>query len=244
MKRILFIFLGIFLFSSIGWGFSYEERFHQTYNIPKGGSVSLYNPTGSVKITQWDRNEVDVLAIKRSSRSKADLKRVRIEVQEGKSMVIRSEYERNANAGVDYEIKVPAGIRLEKIENVTGSLEISGVSDCNHVKVITGNLSVQSDSGPLKAETITGNLKVYLNQLNGNVDYSIITGQLDLYLNPDLGATIDANVTTGSITNKGLQIVVEEFSGMVNKHFQGTLGKGGNQIKLHVVTGGIGLYKL
>jgi hypothetical protein len=244
MKKLLLVFLGIFLLSSMAWGFTYEERFHQTYDIPKGGTFSLYNPTGNVKITQWNRDEIDVLAIKRSSRSKADLKRVKIEVKEGKSMMVRSVYQKNANVGVNYEIKVPAGIRLERIENVTGNLEIDGVNECTDVKVITGNLTVESDSGPVKAETVTGNLKIYLNKITGNADYRIITGQLEIYLNPEIDASIDANVTTGSFANHGLKLMVEELSGIVNKHFQGTLGKGGNKIDLQVVTGGIGLYKL
>ena len=41
-----------------------REEFHKTYPLSAGGSVSVKNVNGTVKISTWSRNEVDVVAIK------------------------------------------------------------------------------------------------------------------------------------------------------------------------------------
>src|SRR2546426_6212604 len=47
------------------------EEFHKTYPLAADGRVSLKNVNGKVEITGWDRNEVQVDAVKRGETKEA-----------------------------------------------------------------------------------------------------------------------------------------------------------------------------
>src|SRR5437667_11811052 len=47
------------------------EQLHKTYPIDANGRVSLKNINGVVHISAWDRNEVEVDAVKRASTKEA-----------------------------------------------------------------------------------------------------------------------------------------------------------------------------
>ena len=49
-----------------GGGDEVREEFHQTYPLSKNGRLILENLNGEVKISVWDRNEVQVNAVKRA----------------------------------------------------------------------------------------------------------------------------------------------------------------------------------
>src|SRR5215475_14702456 len=92
-----------------------EESFHQTLVLSSNGVVSLQNVNGAVRFTAWDRNEVQVDAVKHAKR-KSDLDAVKIETDSKPNKVrIETKYpkfHRKNSAWVDYEIKVPTDARL------------------------------------------------------------------------------------------------------------------------------------
>src|SRR5215471_13206778 len=62
------------------WEGSLKEEFHHTYPISANGRVELDNINGSVHISAWDRNEVQVDAVK-SANSQERLQEAKIEVE-------------------------------------------------------------------------------------------------------------------------------------------------------------------
>src|SRR5271165_5866616 len=58
------------------------EEFHKTVALNANGRVSLENINGNVEITGWDRNEVQIDAVK-SARDQERLNEARIEVETG-----------------------------------------------------------------------------------------------------------------------------------------------------------------
>src|SRR5271170_6871272 len=57
-----------------------DQTFKQTYPLPPGGSFVLDNVNGSVQVDGWDRNEVEVSAVKTSQSDQHDVELVKIEV--------------------------------------------------------------------------------------------------------------------------------------------------------------------
>src|SRR5215467_5608851 len=55
------------------------EEFHKTVQITADGRISLENINGNVQITGWDRNEVQIDAVK-SARDQQRLEEARIDV--------------------------------------------------------------------------------------------------------------------------------------------------------------------
>ena len=97
------------------------QEFHQTYSLSPNGRLSLENINGNVNISGWDKNQVEVDAVK-TAPSSADLNKIQIRVDSSSDAVrIRTEYPHGMfnNHGkwrVDYTIKAPRHAMLEKID--------------------------------------------------------------------------------------------------------------------------------
>ena len=107
------------------------EDFHRTVPLSANGRVSLENINGNVTITGWERNEVQIDAVKKA-RDQQKLDEARIEVDASSDSVqIKTkypEYHNNNNpATVTYELHVPRNARLDHIDLVNGSLQVSQV---------------------------------------------------------------------------------------------------------------------
>ncbi len=61
-------------------GFAISKEFNQAYPLQPGGSVELQNVNGAVDVQGWDRNEIEVHAVKTAKHKESDLERVSIEV--------------------------------------------------------------------------------------------------------------------------------------------------------------------
>ncbi len=57
-----------------------RQLFKQTYPLPPGGSFLLENVNGSVQVDGWERDEVEVSAVKTSQSDQHDVELVKIEV--------------------------------------------------------------------------------------------------------------------------------------------------------------------
>ena len=118
-------------------GNNVTEEFHKTVPLNASGRVSLENVNGNVEITGWDKNEVQIDAVK-SARDQQRLDEAKIEVEgSGDAVNIRTRYpEGRANnnpASVHYTLHVPAGRTARKDqpgERITGRLAGAGRSEC------------------------------------------------------------------------------------------------------------------
>ena len=91
-------------------GFASNETFHKTYPLSEGGSFLLENVNGSVQVEGWDKDEVEVRAVKTSTNDPQDLERVTIEVvSEPGQVTVRTRYPKGegVEVAVDYHIHVP-----------------------------------------------------------------------------------------------------------------------------------------
>src|SRR5438552_3603193 len=126
------------------------EELHKTYPIDADGRVSLKNVNGAVHISAWDRNEVEVNAIKRASTKEALVEASIVIDSASSSISIRTKYpeeERRSHNGrdhasVEYTLKVPRHARLFAVETVNGGVDVKGVS---------GAVKVSSVNGPVVA---------------------------------------------------------------------------------------------
>src|ERR1700690_3453238 len=100
------------------------QDFHRTVPLSANGEVSLSNINGNVEIVGWDRNEVQIDAVKKA-RDQQRLDEARIEVENGSDYVrIKTEYPHhqtnNNPPSVHYQLHVPRGARLDHISLVNG----------------------------------------------------------------------------------------------------------------------------
>src|SRR6267142_7209840 len=60
--------------------FAVSKEFNQSYPLQSGGSLELQNVNGTVDVQGWDRDVVEVHAVKTAKHRESDLERVSIEV--------------------------------------------------------------------------------------------------------------------------------------------------------------------
>src|SRR5260370_3201395 len=61
-------------------GFAISKEFNQSYPFHPAGSLELQNVNGTVDVQGWDRNDVEVRAVKSAKQKESDLDRVSIPV--------------------------------------------------------------------------------------------------------------------------------------------------------------------
>ena len=152
------------------WASVAQERkdFHYTKPLNQGGRFSIENINGSVEISGWDRNEVDISGTK-YARTKAYLDEMKIDVQASAGVVsIRTvpPVERShSNAGAKYIIRVPRRVAVDLAASTNGSIQLSSVE---------GGARIRTSNGRVTAKSVKG--LVDITTTNGNVDIVDVTG--------------------------------------------------------------------
>ena len=221
-------------------GNNVTEDFHKTVPLNATGRVSLENVNGNVEITGWDKNEVQIDAVK-SARDQQRLDEAKIEVEgSGDAVHIRTRYpEGQANnnpASVHYTLHVPAHAQLEKVNLVNGSLEISQVLGDVNAELVNGKLTAHDLSGSAKLSTVNGSSNIEFRTLANvrEVSISAVNGSINLVLPASPNAELSASTVNGSIKT---DFPIQVQSGFTGRRLSGTLGSGGPRISLSNVNG-------
>ena len=117
----------------------FTENFSYSYDLKPGGRLSVENMNGSVEITGWDRDTVEITGVKYAATEDL-LRSMRIDVQSSADSVrIRTipPGARRGNLGARYTIKVPRKTELERVVSSNGQCSDPGHrrdSENSHVK--------------------------------------------------------------------------------------------------------------
>jgi len=101
--------------------YAITKEVNQSYPLQPGGSFELQNVNGTIDVQGWDRNEVEIHAVKTAKQKESDLERVAIDVDAKPDAVsITTRYPQNegVEVAVDYTIHVPHGAHIEHIGTV------------------------------------------------------------------------------------------------------------------------------
>src|SRR5215472_2298902 len=151
MKKLLLLLCASAL-AFAGDGSRYREDFHYTYPQTAGGRLTIDNFNGSVEITGWDQNNVDVSGTKYAE-SESLLHSMQIEVtSSGNAVRVKTTRPdpHHGNMGAKYVIRVPRRTELEEVSSSNGSLRVEDIDGNAHLS--------------------TSNGSVHLSRINGNVD--------------------------------------------------------------------------
>jgi DUF4097 and DUF4098 domain-containing protein YvlB len=221
-------------------GNNVTEEFHKTVSLNGNGRVSLENVNGNVEITGWDKNEVQIDAVK-SARDQERLDEATIEVEgSGDAVRIRTHYPEGRNnnnpASVHYTVHVPAGAQLDKVSLVNGSLEVAQVNGEVNATLVNGKLKAHDLAGRAKLSTVNGSSDVEYRTLANvsEVKISAVNGNINLILPASPNATVSASTISGNIKT---DFPIQVESGFTGRRLSGTLGSGGTHIDLSNVNG-------
>ena len=226
-------------------GLAISKDFDQSYPLLPGGTFELQNVNGPVEVDGWDRDAIEVHAVKIAKVKEEDLERVSIEVDaKPKAVSVTTHYPQNegVEVAVEYVIHVPHGARVEHIGTVNGTLRIAGVDAIEDLRTVNGNIEVYEGGGNIHAHTTNGNVHLELAHLGssqnekGEATAETTNGSLVLAVPSDTQADVDAKCLNGNFSSE-LPLALE--STLRPREIHGKFGRGGSPIHLRTVNGGI-----
>lgn len=213
----------------------------RTFPMRSDGSFELNNVNGTVRIEGWDKDEVEVRAVKTTPDKQSLLDLVGIDIDatpNGLSVSTRYPQQEGVEVAVDYIIHVPRHAQLSHVSNINGTLRVFGSESLGDLHTVNGNIEVYESSGDLHAHTTNGNIYAELKHATDGKGASAETtnGSVLLAVPVDLAADLDARCMNGSFSSE-LPMVMKGAAQPRTVH--GQLGHGGAPIHLGTVNGTI-----
>jgi putative adhesin len=218
-----------------------SKDFDQKYPLAPGGTFELQNVNGTVEVQGWDRDVVEVHAVKIAKHRESDLERVSIEVDAKRDTVsVATHYppDEGVEVSVEYTIHVPRGARIEHLGTVNGSLRVASVDNVEELHAVNGNIEVFEGNGSLRARTTNGNVHLELGQVRekNGVTAETTNGSVILAVPPDTQADLETRCMNGNFSS---ELPVRLESTLRPREMRGKIGGGGAPIHLRTVNGGI-----
>ncbi len=238
-RSVLGVLISVLILAPVCLGVTREIT--KTYPLRDGGFFELNNVNGTVRIEGWDRDEVEVRALKTTPSKESLLDRVAVDIEttpDGISVSTRYPEEEGVEVAVDYIIHVPRHALLNRINNINGTLRVLSSESIGELHTVNGNIEVYESSGNVHAHTTNGNVYLELKHPADSRGASAETtnGSVLLAVPADLPADLDARCMNGSFSSE-LPMVMR--GGQQPRVVRGRLGSGGAPIHLGTVNGAI-----
>ena len=240
--RAVMLFAVVLAFATSG--FASDEVFQHRYPLPAGGRFLLENVNGSVQVEGWNRDEVEVRAVKTTQTDAHDLEQVKIEVESSpRQVTVHTRYPKGegAEVAVEYHVYVPYRVLLGTVETVNGSVRVRGIEGGGALRSVNGDVEVVDSSGRFSAKTTNGDLHLDLRKLldGGPMNIETVNGSVVLSLPSNARADLEVRNMNGDFYSE--LPMTSASAPPASRAFSAKLGTGGGEILLRTVNGGIRL---
>lgn len=194
----------------------YSQDFHYSYPLRAGGSLAVETFNGSVEVTSWDQQTVDISGTKTGpTQEAADSLKVSVENSPDSVSVrvVRPSEWRN-NLGARFVIKVPHNARIDRIvtsngpirlEEAVGPTRLKSSNGGIRVHTMQGTLDAQTSNGPIDLEDVTGDVTAHSS--NGHIHATHVAGSFD--------ATTSNNGITAAVDKAGPTVHLSSSNGPI-----------------------------
>lgn len=202
-----------------------QRQVNARHDASSTGTVEIEMHSGSVRVTGWSRNEVQVTGNLARGDDRMELE------GRGRTVEVRVAGRRGRAGPANLEIRVPAGSTVQvmagsapvNVSGVTGAVEVESASGPVRVHASSRRVEVVAQSGPVTVDGQTGTLEVTAMsgpvRVNANVRQRVsieaLSGPVDL-----LGSVGEAQVHAVSgnvrVTNATGRVEIEAVSGNVS----------------------------
>ena len=241
-----------------------SEEFSKVLPLESGGTFNLKNVNGSITITTWKEDKVDIKAIKTTKGDPDKLKEVKIEVEAtANSVSVNTIFPKwkNIRVSVNYEVKVPQGVNLGEVKSTNGSVYITGPVGHTNASTTNGRIELDGAKGTISLSSTNGRIEAV--NIRGELDADTTNGTIVLEM-ISFEDAIKAKTTNGSITLRvgSLEKVNADFNARTvngsisldlpvtlksmkksRRSLEGQIGQGGPEISLRTVNGSIKITK-
>ena len=119
-----------------------QEDIHERVAADPRGHVEISNLAGSVVVTGWNRDEVEVTGTLGRGSERLDVE------AEGDRVIIKVVLPKGRNQnikGSDLEVRIPEGSDLE-VSTVSANIDVADVSGSLSLNTVSGNVEVEGDT--------------------------------------------------------------------------------------------------
>jgi hypothetical protein len=243
------------------------DRWNWSGSVESGRTVYVRNLNGPIRVEPTSGTTVEISAVKRVRRDgrAADVKITAEQRSNHGDVVVCARWtestrcdedgystqwrdgwwpwgdnRRGNDVSVEFTVRIPKGVRITS-SSVNGGIEIEGVESEVNASTVNGSVTARSNGGPVRARTVNGSLTVRTTTLGtGTLDYETVNGQITLEIPDNSSADVEIRTVNGSISTDFPLTIEGKFS---NHRVRGTIGKGGQLLKLTTVNGSIHLRK-
>lgn len=218
-----------------------SQEITKTYPLRPDGSFELNNVNGTVRIEGWDRNEVEIRAIKTTPDRQSLLDEVAIDVEakpDAVTVSTRYPQEEGLEVAVDYVVHLPRGAQLQHVNDINGTVRIFRSESVGELHTVNGNIEVYESSGDVHAHTTNGNVYVELKHpADARGAFAETTnGSVFLAIPADLSAQLEARCMNGRFSS---ELPIAMLGSVQPRTIHGQLGHGGAPIHLSTINGAI-----
>ncbi len=241
----------------------HSKDFHYTYPLAGNGRVSVETFNGSIEVSTWERNEVDISGTKYGpSIDAAESLTINID-HAADSVSVRAvrPSSTRGNRGARFVIKVPQGAVLDRLTSSNGAIRTVGGTGPSRfrtsnsgvkVETLNGRLDAQTSNGTVEVSDIAGDVtahtsngRIRADRIDGSVDADTSNGSVDLTLDAIPQSGVKVVTSNGSITvrlprNPSARIVARTSNSSIDTDYdlrmRGPIAK--NRIDGEVGSGG------
>jgi len=190
-----------------------QQTITKRASVAADATVEVSNVQGIVKITAWDKNEVELVAELESDKDELEFeatpRKVRIEVDRPNSRYGRDQEDANLT------VRVPRGARLI-VDTVSADVTVADVRGEQDLESVSGSVGTQAYDAPVKAASVSGDVTVTgtggkgavkVENVSGTATVTGVLGSLEgEVVSGEIHATIaaaeliDVNSVSGDIT--------------------------------------------
>lgn len=173
------------------------EEVHQKIDAAPDGIVNVENTAGSLEISGWSRNEVEVTGELGDGVERLVFERDRNEV------IIRVEgrngRRHNRDLASDLVIRVPENSSVNA-SGVSTDIELRGVRGELRLSTVSGDIESESYEADVEVATVSGDLQVRGNGAAGYARFSTVSGDVGAV---NLAGELEATSVSGDLDIEG-----------------------------------------
>lgn len=220
------------------------ERVHRVVPLGPGGTVTLHNFSGDVRITGADVNEVTIDAVRTAARDRLD--HIKLDVQSsGSSVTIEAnkkdsgwDSQNNNVVKTEFDIQVPRGTVLD-VDVFSSGVTVRGVTGSQSIKTFSGEARVEDAASKVTCKTFSGavSLKIAPAVAAPELNLETFSGGIDLRLPEAARAELSFDSFSGKMTADVPLTVQEQRKGHVRAGLNG--GDGQSAVRLKTFSGDV-----
>lgn len=186
MKRIVTVILASLIVSP-----ALAERVSQMVDAAPNGLVDISNIAGSVTVSGWSRNNVEV-----TGSIGRDVKELIVE-RDGNTVTIKVRVPSRGGRSIAsrLHINVPRNSSLD-VGTVSANIDVTEISGEQELRTVSGDVNTEYTGADMKVESVSGDIEISGNSVDGEIEVRTVSGDLTLFR---VGGILDVHTVSGDI---------------------------------------------